>query len=152
MACCTRLENRSTGCTTHVGADGGVWHAGGARYPGVLSRNAGAALLHGKVEFLLAEGEWARVLLEGGPIFGLAFILFRVFLAISIGWRCLRKAATGVYLPALLFGADGLTLLSGQLGQPTSLGFAMFGGGLCLAACNDDPARQPLPRAREMQT
>jgi hypothetical protein len=101
-----------------------------------VGTNAGAAMLRGKVQFLLAEGEWSRIMLESGPIFGLAFILLRVAMTANIGWRCLCRAAMGIYLPALLFGACGLNVMSGQLGQPTSLGFAVFGGGLCLAACN----------------
>ena len=100
-----------------------------------VGTNAGAAMLRGHVQFLLAEGEWSRIMLESGPIFGLAFILLRVAMTVSIGLKSLRRAAKGIYLPALLFGACGMNVMSGQLGQPTSLGFAVFGGGLCLAAC-----------------
>src|SRR6185436_11715960 len=101
-----------------------------------VGTNAGAAMLQKRGKFLLAEGEWSRIMLEGGPLFGLTFILLRLVMTTAIGWRCLMRAARGMYLPALLFGSSALLVLSGQLGQPTTLGFTMFGGGLCLAACN----------------
>ena len=100
-----------------------------------VGTNVGAAMLHRRGKFLLAEGEWSRIMLEGGPILGFAFILFRVILTFVIGRECFKNAKRGVYLPALLFGACGLLVLSGQLGQPTTLGFTVFGGGLCLSAC-----------------
>jgi hypothetical protein len=96
--------------------------------------NVGARLLTGNIEFLLAEDEWERVMLESGPIFGLAFLLLRVVLTIWIGWLAWRAARAGHFLPMLLFGTCAWVLVNGQFGQSTSLGFAVFMGGITLAS------------------
>jgi hypothetical protein len=96
--------------------------------------NAGAYLLRGRTQFLLAEGEWSRVLLEAGPIAGLLYILFRLWLTVRIGMFSWKAARTSNVLPLLFFAASGAALAIGQWGQPTTLGFAVFGGGLCLAS------------------
>ena len=106
----------------------GIGTAGGARF------------LMGRVAFLLAEDEWTRVVLESGPIFGLAFLLWRVALTFRIGWLSLGALwRNGRTLPLLLFSCGFLALLNGQLGQPTTLGFAAFLNGLCLAATQSPP-------------
>lgn len=107
-----------------------------------VGTNAGAALLTGKAQFLLAEGEWGRVILESGPILGLGYLFLRVALFSWMGWICLKSALTGRILPLLLLGACGYLIVIGQFGQPTTLGFAVLGGGLCLAA------RQAIPKPR----
>jgi hypothetical protein len=99
-----------------------------------LGTNVGARALVGKVTFLLAENEWSRVLLESGPILGLAFLLWRTALVGYLGWLSLRALGRAEILPLLLFSAGFVVLLNGQLGQPTSLGFAVVLNGLCLAA------------------
>ncbi len=103
-----------------------------------IGTNAAAGLLSGQRGFGLAEGEWERVVKEGGPIFGLAFLLLRVVIAFYLGWAALiafgRRPPNPLAL--LIFSACGQLVLSAQFGQPTALGFAMFGAGLCLAASN----------------
>ncbi len=47
--------------------------------------------LTGETTFLLAEGEWARMVLESGPLFGLAFLLWRLAVAIRIGLLCIQS-------------------------------------------------------------
>lgn len=104
-----------------------------------MGTNAGAALLTGKVDkFLLAEGEWGRVLMESGFILGILYILLRIAIISWMGWLCFKNASLGNIMPLLLFGSCALLILNGQFGQPTTLGFAVFGGGLCLAACQND--------------
>lgn len=98
-----------------------------------LGTNAGGALAGGK-GFQLAEGEWSRVLWETGPVFGVAFLAWRVWLAFLIGRMTLRAALRGYTLPLLLFAACANNLIIGPWGQPTALGFAVFGTGLSLAA------------------
>jgi hypothetical protein len=50
-----------------------------------IGTNAGAKLVTGQSTFLLAEGEWARIVFESGPVFGLAFVIWRCGLAVRIG-------------------------------------------------------------------
>ena len=99
-----------------------------------IGTNAGAKFVTGSSGFLLAEGEWARVLLESGPILGLAYLCWRVALTFRLGWLSLRALGYGETLPVMLFSAIFIALLNGQFGQPTILGFAVFFGGLCLAS------------------
>ncbi|MEI6561004.1 MAG: hypothetical protein WCO68_02850 [Verrucomicrobiota bacterium] len=105
-----------------------------------VGTNAAAGLLGGERGFLLAEGEWARVVKEGGVIFGYGFLLLRVAICFYLGWVALaasERRRDPNPLGLLIFSACVLLVLNGQLGQPTALGFAVFGGGLCLAAANE---------------
>lgn len=110
-----------------------------------MGTNAGAALLTGNAnKFLLAEGEWPRIVLESGLLLGLLYILLRVAIVGLIGKACIDSAFRSNILPLLLFGSCAINILNGQFGQPTTLGFAVFGGGLCLAACqNNSQGLQP---------
>ena len=99
-----------------------------------VGTNAGAKFLVGRSLFLLTEGEWSRILLEAGPIFGIAYLAWRTALVAWIGWLAFKSLRAGHLLPLLLFAAGFLPLLSGQLGQPTILGFAVLVAGLALAA------------------
>ena len=102
-----------------------------------IGTNAGAKFLTGQSTFLLAEGEWARLVLESGPVLGLAFVFWRCGLAARILLLCLQSVRRqGNVLPLLLFASGGLPLMNGQFGPPTILGFAVFSTGLALAARN----------------
>ncbi len=101
-----------------------------------IGTNGGAKFLTGQNTFLLAEGEWGRLILESGPILGLAFVIWRTLLTAKIGLFSYRLLKQGEILPIMLFCAGFISLLSGQFGQPTSLGFAVFVSGLCLATAN----------------
>jgi hypothetical protein len=103
-----------------------------------LGTNAGAGLVSGERQFLLAEGEWGRLILESGPLLGIAFILLRLGILVHLWNASLRKLREGSSLPLLLLSATGVDLLTGQFGQPTGLGFVVLGGGLCLAATRAD--------------
>lgn len=97
-----------------------------------IGTNAGAGLLSGERQFLLAEGEWGRVILESGPILGMAFIVLRFGILaklLSVSMRSLRQ---GYALPLLLLSTVGIDVVTGQFGQPTELGFVIFISGLCL--------------------
>jgi hypothetical protein len=109
-----------------------------------VGTNAGAKFLIGRGAFLLTEGEFSRILLESGPFLGLAYIAWRCALVAWVGWLSLRSVRVGNLLPLLLFSAGFLPMLSGQLGQPTILGFAVLTMGLTLAARNEE-ARVPKP-------
>jgi hypothetical protein len=102
-----------------------------------IGTNGGAKFLTGRAIFLLTEGEWGRVILESGPILGLAYLAWRTTLTFNLGlfsFRQLRR--DGNILPIMLYCAGFLSLLNGQFGQPTNLGFAVFVCGLCLASGN----------------
>jgi hypothetical protein len=108
-----------------------------------VGTNAGSALLTGRREFLLAEDEWGRVIMESGPLVGVLFIAWRaavVWSLLRVGLRAMRGDNA---LPLLLLSSCGFLLLNGQFGQPTILGFAVVGGGLCLAAVRTRTVRLP---------
>ena len=100
----------------------GIGTAGGARF------------LIGRSAFLLTENEWGRIVLESGPILGLAFLMWRTALTFRILYLALRQLIRGHILPVFLCASGFFALLNGTFGQPTSLGFAVFLSGLCLAA------------------
>ena len=97
-----------------------------------LGTNAAAGLLGGERQFLLSEGEWGRVIMESGPILGIAFIVLRFAMLFNIWSEAMKSLRAGYSLPFLLLGAMGLDLVIGQFGQPTELGFVVFTCGLCL--------------------
>lgn len=105
-----------------------------------VGTNAGASLLTGRREFSLGEGEWQRVILESGWLLGPAYLALRCAYLLTVlrgallGYRC------GRILPMLLLGAGGVDLVTGQFGQPTTLGFAVFVAGLALAAAGEEEA------------
>jgi hypothetical protein len=101
-----------------------------------IGTNGGAKFLTGRALFLLSEGEWGRIILESGPILGLAFLAWRTMLTVTLGLFSFRQLRRGEILPIMLYCAGFLSLLNGQFGQPTNLGFAVFVCGLCLAAAN----------------
>ena len=95
------------------------------------STRAGAALGGG---WGGAENAWARPILENGLIIGGLFIIWRIWITKDLLITCIKAVKRGSYLGIFLFGAAGPVLLFGLLGQPTNLGFAAFGSGLCLSA------------------
>lgn len=105
-----------------------------------MGSNVGARFSTGRMGFQLAESEWAKIVLELGPILGFAFIAFRCWLSARLlfaGWQSLLVKEDS--LPWLLCGACILPVISGQWAPPTILGFAVFGAGLAFAAANTDP-------------
>jgi hypothetical protein len=107
-------------------------------WTGVLGNNglggatrAGAALGGG---YGGAENSWSRPITENGIIIGGLFIIWRIWITKDLLITCIKSVKRGSYLAIFLFGAAGPILLFGLLGQPTNLGFAAFGSGLCLAA------------------
>lgn len=110
-----------------------------------IGTNGGAKFLTGRALFLLSEGEWGRIILESGPILGLAFLAWRTMLTLKLGLFSIRQLRRGEILPIMFYCAAFLSLLSGQFGQPTNSGFAVFVCGLCLAAANTKtPAESPV--------
>jgi hypothetical protein len=112
-----------------------------------IGTNGGAKFLTGRALFLLTEGEWGRVVLESGPILGVAYLVWRTMLTFSLAFFSYRQLKRGEILPIMLYAAGFLSLLNGQFGQPTNLGFAVFICGLCLAAGNTTTPPDAEPAA-----
>ena len=110
-----------------------------------VGTNGGAVFLTGQAEFLLAENEWSRIILESGPIVGLAFVIWRCAIAYKIGRFAIGQVREGNTLPLFLFSAGLFIILQGPFGQPTSLGFAVVLAGLSLAAKPMQEAPTPEP-------
>jgi hypothetical protein len=123
-----------------------------------IGTNAGAKFLTGRMTFLLSEGEWPRIFLESGPVLGLGYVVWRCALVVMVGILCVRAVRAGNVLPALLFSSSFMPLISGQFGQPTILGFAVFATGLAMAALklnesteiDDDRRLPPVAPVRRM--
>jgi len=124
-----------------------------------LGTAGGARFLVGQGTFLLSENEWVRIIAESGPLLGMGFILVRVALTVKLFRASLRSLKAGDVLSILLFACAFLSVLNGQLGQPTTLGFTVVLAGLCLAATNlgeaamtdesetaEETESKPLPR------
>ncbi|MEI6861855.1 MAG: hypothetical protein WCL04_06335, partial [Verrucomicrobiota bacterium] len=106
-----------------------------------VGTNVGAVLMGNRASFQLAESEWPRTVQEFGPVLGICVILMRVSLTVYVffnAWRAFSRDNNT--LAWLLFAACAPLVFYGQTGQPTGLGFMVFGAGLCLAA-----ARNPTP-------
>ena len=99
---------------------------------GLGSATRAGSMLGGTYGF--AENSWARAITENGVIIGSMFLLWRVWVTKDLLGCCIQSVRKGNYLAIFLFGAAAPVLLFGLLGQPTNLGFATFGSGLCLAA------------------
>jgi hypothetical protein len=100
-----------------------------------MGTNAGAKLMTGEVTYLIAEGEWGRIIGEMG-VFGLGLILYRVILSTVIIKKTWAMTNRGNILSWMLCGNCFLLIANGQWGQPTSQGFSMFSAGLAMASLN----------------
>jgi hypothetical protein len=99
-----------------------------------MGTNVGAMLLTGKQVFLIAEGEWGRLIGEMGPLLGLSVIFIRVSLTTKIALAAYRKMIKGDLLPWILASFGLMNLAQGGWAQPTSLGFGTLIGGLMIAS------------------
>jgi len=107
-----------------------------------MGSNVAAYLQTGSLTFLVAEMEWQRVVLEFGPILGLGFMMFRVLICADLFSSALRALKRDSNLSLMLVAATAPVLLMNFMEQPTSLGFMVFGAGLCFAA-----AKRPSHRS-----
>lgn len=106
-----------------------------------MGSNMAARLTTGKVGFMLAESEWGRCVLELGPPLALGFLGFRIVLGFwLLRLALLRQLRARDPLPLLILSACAPAILVGQWSPPTILGFSVLGAGLCLTACQDEPA------------
>ncbi len=108
-----------------------------------MGSNVAAYLETGSQSFLLAEMEWPRVVLELGPILGLAFMTFRILVCWTLFVSALRALGRRSSLSWLLVPATVPFLIINSMEQPTNLGFMVLSAGLCLAAAKTLRAPQP---------
>jgi hypothetical protein len=101
-----------------------------------MGTNVGAQLLSGKIDFLISEEEWGRVIGESGILFGLLIIVIRISMTFKIAAKCFIRFRLGDALPWMLLSFGLLILLQGGWAQPTLLGFYVLIGGLILASFN----------------
>jgi hypothetical protein len=114
-----------------------------------MGTNVGSRRLTGESRFLLGEGGWDTSLGELGLVLGLAFVIWRVALTLWIMRLAFQAAVRGNRLPLILAGSSLLTVMIGQLSQPTGLGFLVLSAGLTLAALNPGSVycSSPVPKA-----
>ena len=99
-----------------------------------MGTNVGSQLLTGQVFFLISEGEWGRIIGELGPIMGILIVFLRIGLTIQFILASYSRLVEGSLLPWMIL-SHGITMVSqGGWGQPTSLGFCVFIGGLLAAS------------------
>lgn len=101
-----------------------------------MGTNAGSAILTGDRAFLIAEGEWGRLIGEMGVLLGLAVIFIRMVFCLYISIASYKKLKYEDFLPWILLSYALLVIPQGQWAQPTSLGFSTLIGGLLLASLN----------------
>jgi hypothetical protein len=97
-----------------------------------------------------AETDWARHIVDLGPVMGLVFIGYRIAFTGWLGLRCLNGARRQQDpLPLLLFAFVGIDLLYGLMtGHGTVNGYVWLFTGFCLAAASPPvtkPMRAPAP-------
>lgn len=99
-----------------------------------MGTNVGSMLFTGSLTFLIAEGEWGRMIGELGPLMGIGVVLIRLGLTIEIAKAAYNKLTKGDLLPWILLSYGLLNLAQGGWAQPTNLGFCTLIGGLLLAS------------------
>src|SRR5260221_8793698 len=79
-----------------------------------MGTNVGGMLLSGKRDFLIAEGEWGRVIGEMGMLLGLFIIFIRLALSVKISIACYKKLMMGYLLLWILLSFGLLNLPQGS--------------------------------------
>lgn len=98
------------------------------------STHAASFFLNGNKVFFLAEGEWERLIVEGGRLLGSLLIALRVTLFVYLFEQSIMHVKKLNYLPFFIFAGCWLNILMGQFGESDILAFSCFFGGVCLAA------------------
>lgn len=105
-------------------------------YGSGMGTNVGSMLLTNETTYLIAEGEWGRLIGEMGIFMGMIAILVRIGIIIKISLASFNRVIRGDLLPWTLLSFGFITLLQSQWAQPTALGFSTLIGGLIIAAFN----------------
>jgi hypothetical protein len=88
-----------------------------------------------------SEGEWGRLLYDNGFVLGSLMIGYRIALTGTIVFASLRAWRRRSPMALLFAAACFLPVLIGQWGQTTTLGSAIIGAGLTLAASRAAPKK-----------
>jgi hypothetical protein len=96
--------------------------------------NVVSKLVTGKQGFLVGEDEFPRVINEFGPLFGVAFMLFRWSLGLMILTKSFLKVRDHEPLAWLLVPLTVIALEGCLMEQPTEQGFLVIGIAFSLAA------------------
>ncbi len=108
------------------------------------------AVVDGIKPGLLVEADFSRHMVDLGPLFGLAYIAFRVAVAVWLArlvFLATRRSTNP--LAMLLFSYVSYTLVFGQItGQGTINVFGWLMTGLCIAATREACAARPAPQMR----
>jgi hypothetical protein len=108
-----------------------------------MGTNAGAQLLTGRAdEFLIAEGEWGRLIGEMGAIMGMTFIILRMSMCLTLLFSAFKQINLNNLLPWMLVSICFQSLAQGQWAQPTALGFGVVMSGFAIAAFTQEDNRQ----------
>lgn len=99
-----------------------------------MGTNVGSMLLTGSAEFLIAEGEWGRVIGESGQLLGIIVVFLRIGLTVRLTAASYQELVRGNLLPWMLMSFGFLNLSQGGWAQPTSLGFCVIIGGFVIAS------------------
>jgi len=108
-----------------------------------MGTNVGSQLISGKVNYLISEGEWGRLIGEMGPFMGISIIIIRLLLSWKFFMTSLNKMLGGDLLPWMVLSSALLILPQGQWAQPTSLGFSALICGLVVASLKNKIIVQP---------
>ncbi|MCD0486860.1 hypothetical protein LPB86_01380 [Pedobacter sp. MC2016-14] len=101
-----------------------------------MGTSVGSQLLTGKVSYLIAEGEWGRLVGELGAIMGIGAILVRLSFCFNLSVRAYKKLVSGDFLPWILLSFGLVNIPQAQWAQATSLGFSILIGGMIIASLN----------------
>ena len=110
-----------------------------------------AKLATGRVTFITGEGELGRVMTELGPITGVAFMLFRLILALLFLTQALAEARKMEPLALLLAPLTAIALIYNVCEQPAEQGFMVIGVAFTLAALKLSGERPVAVYARSSQ-
>jgi hypothetical protein len=114
-----------------------------------------STLLHAEIDGVLpsklAETDFARHMVDLGPVFGIGYIVFRLSLAVWLSAMVLRATRqTADPLPMLLLSYVGYIVVMGQItGQGAINVYGWLFTGLLIAACKQKDVRLPAVTWRQ---
>ena len=110
-----------------------------------FSTNVGQKMITEKLGFGASEAEWGRLLYDNGFVLGSFMIIYRICLAGSLVVAALKAWQRKSPYAMIFVAACWMMVLNGPWGQATTMGSAIIGAGLVMAAAKPEkPAKQPI--------